>query len=914
MSHLELNTVLNEMLRSLSHPFYVTDVNDYTMKFAYRLGISHSSLGNSTCYSAIYGLDGPCNKSGRRCPLQEMSNTLKPVTFQDAHQRPDGSAKRVKIQAYPMLDEEGKIARAVVHCLDTSQQSQFHEPYRAIFDLLPDGVMVETDGFVTFANKSLATILGYKSEDELIGKNVITDVVSRECREIAMERRRLLRYESKPIPLLEEKYLKADGTLVDIEVAGRPLRNNGRDGSILVVRDISDRKKAEAALIRKREEQALLLENITTMVWYLIDPQTCGAVNRAFAEFWGTHKENMENRSIYELLKQDEADLWVERNLEIFRTKASTYSEELVANAKGERKLLGITKTPKLDDKGEVEYVICSAEDITERKMMEDDLARAVENLRQSNAETQALLECSKALLAHTEFQWSARLIFHSCERLIGATSGFISVVKPSGLQNEVLYTDPGPFPCDVDPELPVQLRGLREKVFRTGKPLVENNFDRSECAELLPEGHPTLINVLLVPLLIEDRVVGFMGLANKEGGFSESDLRLGTAFAEFASIGLSKARTLEALEQSEERYRLLFSKERDAIMVADVKSFQILDVNEAAERFWGYSREALLEMNATDVSFEPDKSRLTLEVGAASAGVLVPLRWHKKKDGTVFPVEVSVSPLTWNGRRVVCVMVRDITERRKAEELQLQSERLKAVADLASGVSHNFNNLLQIIMGGTQLIRMNIELGNLEDVAETLDQIMESCAFGTETVKRLQSYANVRRETNELATEVFDLSEVVNQSVEMTKTWWKIKPAAKGIRIRLHKKLTEGCRVKGQKSELFEIVVNLIKNAAEALPGDGDIFVETCQDIHQVILTVRDTGTGIKEKDMERLFTPFFTTKQGTGTGLGLAASRRIIADHNGRILVDSVEGQGCTFTVFLPLAETIENSTGVE
>jgi PAS domain S-box-containing protein len=128
-------------------------------------------------------------------------------------------------------------------------------------------------------------------------------------------------------------------------------------------------------LERKRsEEQTLLLDNIETQIWYLTDLKTCGAVNKARADFLGLEKSNLEGRNIYDVLGREEAEAGITSNREVFEKKKQVHTEEWVKNGKGETCILAITKTPKLNASGEVEYVICAAEDITERKRAEDEI------------------------------------------------------------------------------------------------------------------------------------------------------------------------------------------------------------------------------------------------------------------------------------------------------------------------------------------------------------------------------------------------------------------------------------------------------------------------------------------------------------------------------------------------------------
>jgi diguanylate cyclase (GGDEF)-like protein/PAS domain S-box-containing protein len=138
-------------------------------------------------------------------------------------------------------------------------------------------------------------------------------------------------------------------------------------------REISERKKAEEELKKKCIEQELLLENIDTQIFYLIDAETYGKVNKAHAEFFGLSKEDIEYKSIYSVFKnKDEAAICIEGNKRVFEQKVKIKEEEHVTNFKGEKRIMYVNKTPKLDEKGNVEYVICTVEDITERKKTEE--------------------------------------------------------------------------------------------------------------------------------------------------------------------------------------------------------------------------------------------------------------------------------------------------------------------------------------------------------------------------------------------------------------------------------------------------------------------------------------------------------------------------------------------------------------
>jgi len=218
--------------------------------------------------------------------------------------------------------------------------------------------------------------------------------------------------------------------------------------------------------------------------------------------------------------------------------------------------------------------------------------------------------------------------------------------------------------------------------------------------------------------------------------------------------------------------------------------------------------------------------------------------------------------------------------------------------------VAHNFNNLLQIVMSAARVAQVNVDSGNLIDAWEKLDQIIHCSNFGAEMVKRLQSFARLRSQSLPSEGTVFDLSETVKQAIEMSTVWWKTLPEKNGLKVEMIPDLNKGCLVRGSESELFEVVVNLVKNATEAMPKGGKMKIQTFVVGGQVVLQVEDTGEGISKEYLTKIFDPFFTTKGYESVGMGLASSYGILLRHGGQISAHSAEGEGTLFTVKLNLA----------
>lgn len=364
-----------------------------------------------------------------------------------------------------------------------------------------------------------------------------------------------------------------------------------------------------------------------------------------------------------------------------------------------------------------------------------------------------------------------------------------------------------------------------------------------------------------------------------------------------------------EALERERNRAQS-FLDSASVMMVSLDRDGKVTLVNKKGSEVLGYQEADILGKNWFN-SFLPERDRERVhEVFQELISANVDrARYY---ENTVLTASGEERFIAWHNNFVtdsrgnivgILASGEDITGRRKAEQLARQAERYRAVADLTSGIAHNFNNILQIVIGNASIGIMNLQTGNLSDLKENLEQIIESGRFGAETVNRLNRYARGTADDQTEKIEVFDLSNLVTQAAEMSKPWWKTEPEKHGIRLSLYTKLKNGCTIRGRKNEIFEVLVNHIRNSVEALPNGGEIEVETTVENNTVILRIRDTGIGIPRENMSRLFTPFFTTNVESGRGLGLATCRRIVDSHGGTILVDSIERKGTAFTITFPL-----------
>jgi PAS domain S-box-containing protein len=271
--------------------------------------------------------------------------------------------------------------------------------------------------------------------------------------------------------------------------------------------------------------------------------------------------------------------------------------------------------------------------------------------------------------------------------------------------------------------------------------------------------------------------------------------------------------------------------------------------------------------------------------------------------EGSSREVEAHTSPL-WKEGKVggVLVFLRDVTERKRTQELVAQADKLRAVGELAAGVAHNLNNSLTVIQGRAQLLLMN----STDEIAQkSLKVITNAVEDGSQTLRRILEFAR-RDSVNSLAP--VELGELLTSTVEIARPKWQSSSRNIELRFAIHGKVW----VLGSLAELREVVLNLIFNAVDAIPQSGGIIeVGTRVEIESGCFWVADTGSGMAQETIARIFEPFFTTKGKRGTGLGLSASHGIITRHNGEIMVVSEPGEGTRFEVRLPISEKMLHVT---
>ncbi len=471
-----------------------------------------------------------------------------------------------------------------------------------------------------------------------------------------------------------------------------------------------------------------------------------------------------------------------------------------------------------------------------------------------------------------------------------------------------------------------VQINSAVEKMLEYSK----DEIVGKNIWELMPlddKDHEKAVRIIK-KLKIKERMTGVEQVwKRKDGNLFHVELNLsilkdaeGNTTGAMASIRdiTDRKRAGEEIKDSEERYHSLIENAIDAIISVNEEGV-IVTFNKKAEEMYGYDREEILGKSVlllVPPQYREKQKEAMEKFKEVKASKVIGRTVETKgfrKDGREFPVETSVFGLEINGEHVFTSFVRDITSRKEMEDKLLQSEKLRSLGELAGGVAHNFNNTLAVILGRTQLLGRSFEtlIGkqerrkSIDDLKKSL-AIIEKAAFdGVDTVRRIQEFSRKRGDDKNFTG--VDLNEVIEHTLEFTKVRWKDEAGAKGIKINIQKELSLIFPIEGSGSELREVFINIMNNALDAMPKGGQISIKTFVENSHVVVLVKDSGIGIPKDIKDKIFDPFFTTKGVQSTGLGMSASYGIINRHRGTITVDSVEGQGTTFSIKFPRPEKV-------
>jgi PAS domain S-box-containing protein len=551
--------------------------------------------------------------------------------------------------------------------------------------------------------------------------------------------------------------------------------------------------------------------------------------------------------------------------------KESTVTKEYRFLAKdGKERWIADTFTSRRDIKSDCWVVTVVGIDITERKHREQELRESEERYRSVITAMQEGIVIQDAQTQILDSNKSAEIILGlTTDQMMGRTS-----LDPRWC---AIHRDGSLFPGETHPSM---------KTLQTGKPTSNTIMGINK-----PSGDLTWISINSQPLFRDNK---------------EIPVGVVTSFSDITE-------RMEAEQKIREQAALL-DVATDAIFVRSLDR-QILYWNKGAERLYGWTEEEAIGQDVNQLLYKANNNQLeealhrTMELGSwegelqkfskSGKEITIASRWTLVKGNTQKP-------------KYILTVDTDITEKKQLEHQLLRTQRLESLGTLASGIAHDLNNILTPMLAVSQLLPLKLPF--IDERSQEMLKMLETNAIrGADLVKQILSFAR-GTEGKRTAVHIKHLLLDIEQIIKGT--------FSKSIEINLEIQ-REIMPIIGDQTQLHQVLMNLAVNARDAMPNGGKLnialkklFIDEnyarmnieANQGHYIVIEVSDTGFGIPEKNIDRIYDPFFTTKEvGKGTGLGLSTVLGIVKHHGGFIEVFSTENVGTCFKVYLPTDEAI-------
>ena len=463
-------------------------------------------------------------------------------------------------------------------------------------------------------------------------------------------------------------------------------------------------------------------------------------------------------------------------------------------------------------------------------------------------------------------------------------------------------------------------LADTRESLMRFKRVLVEleiqaaggsNSFTR--LAELCRQQR--IPSFVLLPLFFKEKLLGFVfGGRHLRKDFRREEIEVLNSIGNQISVAIANARLFHAIREAKTEWETTFDAMSELICMQDLEG-RIIRVNKALARRLGLEPRDVVNRQAVEI-FKDAQSPWCYhqKLQMYEQDKIIAVEFEDQVLNGSF--EIATTPVySSDGRLFAWLFVgKDVTDQRHLQNQIVQVERLKALGEMASGVAHDFNNILAGILGKTQVMLGALERGNVPDpqnLRTSLKVIERTTIQGAQTVKRIQDFTRIR--TDQKFHHV-DLNQVIEDAINVVKPVWRDQCELKGVKIDLQFSAGDVPTISGISSELTDVMVNIVANAIDAMPDGGTIQISSgsyqAENSEYAEIKIKDTGIGMSNEVKQKVFDPFFSTKGPKGTGLGMSVAYGIVARHHGNIALESELGQGTTCVLYFPAATQAERA----
>jgi PAS domain S-box-containing protein len=850
----------------------------------------------------VDGLVAARDTSGKGSPLAGQEHVLR---------RRGGERFPALVYASPLRDPDGTLKGYVGSVTDITERKRAEAEYRTILTTAMDGFWLsDHEGRFIDVNDAACRHLGYTRE-ELLGGMRIKDIEAVESPEEVAAHIRKIRDEGHD--RFETLHRRRDGTLVDTEVSVNYMDVGG--GRFFVfIRDITERKKAEAALrhlhadlerkVRERTTELqetneqlqeirrrlrALLDAIPDLVWLKDRESRLIAVNRSYGEACGIDPADLIGKTDLDAWPRALAEKYMADDRRVVESGRMARLEEKTLGRGGGEAWVDTFKVPFFNEGGEVIGTVGIARDISQRKRAEEALQESEAKSRALAGEFRALLDAIPDAVYFKDREGRHRFVNRAFERIIGLSKEAVIGKK-------------------ADDFSPLEMAGS----CRLSDGEVHEKRSATQVEDVMPgpDGARKHFETIKAPIFDEEgNVVGLVGLTRDITRRKRNEAELSAyrgrlkAMVEERTAALTEANA--ALRETTRTLEELVGASPVGITALDTEG-KIILWNLAMEKIFGWAEEEVRGKYPPPLAMGQEGAKEVLErllAGERFAGV--ELR-RVRKDGRPVDLSLWTAPLREAGGRhkSTVVIFLDITQLREMERIALIQERMAALGQVAAGIAHEIRNPLS----GLNLYLHSLEklLSEAESLdpetrqsAEAIIAVMQGASAKVEgTIKRVLAFSR----PGPARKEALNVNACVREAVDMARV--SLRKAGAKVAVTLREDLP-ACL--GDRHLIAQVLINLLTNAAEAMEGmEKENRIEVVSGVKDghVTVSVADSGPGVPPHLQERLFEPFFTTKK-EGTGIGLPLSYKIISDHGGFLRVGKSRFGGALFTIGVPAGD---------
>lgn len=676
-----------------------------------------------------------------------------------------------------------------------------------------------------------------------------------------------------------------------------------------------DRLKQENLVLTKSLHQTRCLADAGKTAIILIQDNICLEANQAVADMFG-----FKNPS--DLIGKDATELITPESYNHIKNNGpvnSSRTHEAVGIHKdGKPYPIYIRETP-IHHPGTLAFLI---EDITRQN--------------HSDKINKALFAISNAVNTTLDLNDLYKQIHHLLSEIIDVTNFLISTVNHEKKSIRFPYyvdSEDSEFSPVMEFEIENSLTGL---VVMKKKPMLLNHNDLIKRRRQTPSWGPECLIWMGVPLMIKEEVMGVIAVQSYTDPhlYNDQDLQILAAVSDQVAIAIDRKRAEDSLRESEIKYRQLFNKAPAGMYEFDFTTHKFINVNQVMCSYLGYSKEEFLSMDPMALLTEETRAKFWKSYETILKGEAISdnVEYHVvKKNGQTVCVLLHSDFIYDQGKMTGArVVVHDITERKKIEELIIQSEKMLSIGGLAAGMAHEINNPLAGMIQSAQLIlsRLTNDLPANHEAAEASGISMAAVKKFMEKRKVIKNLENIHTAGSRAAKIIENmlsfakkgdstknqcqLDQLIDKTIEIAQNEYDLKKKFDFKQIKITRKYSpEVPTILCEESKIQQVLFNLLKNAAESMGSENashkspEIIFRLTTEGKIVCIEIEDNGPGIDPETQKRVFEPFFTTKGlEHGTGLGLSVSYFIIVkDHGGELRVQSALGQGTKFIIKLPV-----------